>query len=127
MTTREAAILGLIGFSIWVSGAIGFRFGSALLFESGSLWLVVVAVVVSATVCWLLKAIMDWRKLPPSLSAQVAVALAWPALLADALYAANYATVTGRDQAVAGNFAAVIMAGNAALIAYAMVRAIRAA
>ncbi len=125
MTVRESIILGLVGFSIWLSGAIGFYLAPELLFESGPVWLTFVGVVVAATVCVLLNAIMGWRQLPAALSPHAAVALAWPGLFADALWAANYATITGRDQAAAGGFAAVVMAGNAALIAYSLVRATR--
>jgi hypothetical protein len=64
MTTKEMTILGLMGFGIWLSGAVTFRFGGALLFEKGPWVLLASALGIALTVCLLLRSIMDWRKAP---------------------------------------------------------------
>lgn len=123
MSTKEIALLGLMGFGIWLSGAVGFRLGGALLFESGPLILAIVAIVMAASVCLLLKATMDWRKVPVSQSASVALIMTLGGLFGDVAYILNFTAITGLKPATAGPFAAVLIFATAVLYLYALIRA----
>jgi hypothetical protein len=126
MTTREMGILAATGFAIWLSGAVMFRFGGALLFENGPAILLISGAAIALSVCGLLSAVMGWRKQPASRAVEVAVAMAIPGLFADAAYVAWFAPLTGMHPETAGPFAAVILFGNAALLAWATIIASRA-
>jgi len=127
MTTREMTILGLIGFGIWLSGAVTFRFGGAMLFQNGPWVLTASALGIALSVCLLLRAIMDWRKAPAGQSVTVAVVMTLPGLFGDVGYVLGFHRITGLAQATAGAYAAVVIFGTAALLAYALVRQARAA
>jgi hypothetical protein len=127
MTTKETSLLGLMGFGIWLSGAVGFRLGGALLFESGPVVLALVAVGMGASVCLLLKATMDWRKVPVAQSASVALIMTLGGLFGDVAYILDFSQITGLKATTAGPFAAVLIFATAALYFYALVRAARAA
>ncbi|HLZ73772.1 DUF5367 family protein [Phenylobacterium sp.] len=124
--TKETTLLGLMGFGIWLSGAVGFRLGGTLLFESGPLVLAIVALVMAASVCLLLKATMDWRKVPVAQSASVALIMTLGGLFGDVAYIADFSQITGLRPATAGPFAAVLIFATAALYLFALVRAARA-
>jgi hypothetical protein len=126
MTTKEIALLGLMGFGIWLSGAVGFRLGGALLFESGPLVLVLVALGMAASVCLLLKATMDWRKVPIAQSASVALVMTLGGLFGDVAYILDFSQITGLRPTTAGPFAAVLIFATAVLYLYALLRAGRA-
>ena len=126
MTTREMGLLGLIGFGIWLSGAVGFRLGGALMFENGPLVLAFVAVGMAFSVCLLLRAIMDWRKVPVAQSATVALVMTLGGLFGDVAYILDFSAITGLKAATAGPFAAVLIFATAVLYAYALIRAARA-
>jgi hypothetical protein len=126
MTTKEMGLLGLMGFGIWLSGAVGFRLGGALMFENGSLALALVALGMAVSVCLLLKATMDLRKVPVAQSATVALIMTLGGLFGDVAYILNFSAVTGLKAATAGPFAAVLIFATAVLYAYALVRAARA-
>ena len=126
MTQRETAIYALIGFLVWLSGAVLFKFSGALLFENGPLVLAAAALGIAGSVCFLLKAVMDWRKAAPAASVTVAVVMALPGLFGDVAYILAFEAITGLQAATAGPFAALIVFGNAALLAYALIRARRA-
>lgn len=127
MTTREMAILGLIGFAIWLSGAVTFRFGGALLFENGPWVLAASALGIALTVCLLLRTIMDWRKAPAAQSVTVAAVMTLSGLFGDVAYVLGFHRITGLAQTTAGAYAAVVIFGTAVLFAYALVRQARAA
>ena len=127
MPRGESTILALVGFGVWLSGAVTFRFGGAFLFESGPLVLALAAISVAASVCFLLKATMDWRKLAAADAVTVAVIMALPGLLGDVAYILAFPQVTGLAAATAGPYAALIIFGNAALLGFALFRARRAA
>ena len=127
MTARETVILGLLGFGIWLSGAITFRFGGGLLFENGPGILALSAAGIALTVCLLLKSIMDWRKAPASQSVTVAVIMTLSGLFGDVVYVLGFHRITGLSQVTAGSYAAVILFGTAVLFAYALIRQTRAA
>ena len=123
MTTREIGLLGLIGFGIWLSGAVGFRLGGALMFQNGPLVLALVAGGMAFSVCLLLRATMDWRKIPAGQSAAVALVMTLGGLFGDVAYILNFSAVTGLKATTAGPFAAVLIFATAVLYAYALVRA----
>jgi hypothetical protein len=126
MSKREMAVLAAIGFSIWLLGAVMFRFGGRLMFESGPLWLAVTTGGVAISVCLLLKATMDWRGLPAAQAVTVAVTMGLPGLFGDALLLLNLTALTGLRPETAGPCGATIIAGNGAMFAYALWRAGRA-
>ena len=123
MTRSEALIFAATGFVVWLVGAVMFRFGGRLLFESG-LWVLLAAAISTAfSVCFLPSATMGWRKAPASRAVIIAVVMALPGLFGDAVYALAFHQITGLAQSSAGAFAALVIFGNAALLAYALVRA----
>jgi hypothetical protein len=126
MASRELGLLSLIGFGIWLSGAVTFRFGGALMFESGPLAVAISAVAIAVTVCLLLRSMMDWRKAPIAQSVPVAVVMTLPGLFGDVVYILNFHTLTGLKPETAGAYAAVVIFGTAALYLYALWRAARA-
>jgi hypothetical protein len=123
MTRRESTIYALIGFAVWLSGAVLFRLGGALIFESGPLVLLASALGVAASVCFLLKATMDWRKAAAGDAVTIAVVMALPGLLGDVAYILAFQQITGLSAITAGPYAALIIFGNAALLAFALWRA----
>jgi len=116
-----------LGFGIWLSGAITFRFGGGLLFENGPGILALSAAGIALTVCLLLKSIMDWRKAPASQSVTVAVIMTLSGLFGDVAYVLGFHRITGLSQVTAGSYAAVILFGTAVLFAYALARQMRSA
>lgn len=125
-TGRELALLALMGFSIWLAGAVMFRFGGQLMFESGPVWLAATTISIAFGVCLLLKTIMDWRKLTPAQSAVVAIAMGLPGLFGDFVLILNLNALTGLRPETAGPVAGVVLFGNAAMLGYALWRTRRA-
>ncbi len=125
MTNRETLTLALIGFGIWLSGAVTFRFGGALMFESGLPILLAVGVGVGLSVCMLLRSIMGWRKIDGSHALTAAVVMTLPGLLGDVAYILNFSALTGLKPETAGPFAAVLIFGTAMLLGYGLIVARR--
>jgi hypothetical protein len=123
MTARETALYAFIGFLVWLSGGVLFKFSGALLFENGPLVLAAAALGIAVSVCFLLKATMDWRKAPAVEAVTIAVVMALPGLFGDVAYVLAFAQITGLQPVTAGPYAALIIFGNACLLAYALVRA----
>jgi hypothetical protein len=123
MTARENAILALLGFGIWLSGAVMFRFGGALMFENGPWILAASAAGIALSVCLLLKTVMDWQKIEIGRSVPVAVVMTLPGLFGDVAYILDFHQITGLRAETAGAYAAVVIFGTAALYLYALVRA----
>lgn len=123
MSRREATIYALIGFGVWLSGAVMFRLGGALIFESGPWILLASALGIAASVCFLLKATMDWRKAAPADAVTIAVVMGLPGLLGDVVYILAFHEITGLSPLTAGPYAALIIFGNAALLGFALWRA----
>jgi len=123
MDRRETLILAAVGFGVWLSGAIMFRFGGKLMFESGPLVLALSAIGIAGSVCFLLKATMDWRKLRRQDAVTIAVIMALPGLLGDVAYILAFPQVTGLNPLTAGPYSALIIFGNAALLGFALLRA----
>jgi hypothetical protein len=123
MARKDVAIFAGVGFVVWLSGVFLFRLGGRLMLESGPLVLLASALGVAASVCFLLKATMDWRKARVSDAVSIAVVMALPGLFGDSLYVPAFSAVTGAPVADTGAFAGLIIFGNAALLAYALFRA----
>jgi len=123
MTSRESAILALLGFGIWLSGAAAFRFGGHLMLESGPVGVAISAAAIALSVCLLLRATMDWRKIPAAQSVAVAVVMTLPGLFGDVVYVLGFVPITGLQPLTATAYAAVILFGTAMLYAYALIRA----
>jgi hypothetical protein len=123
MASRDTALYALIGFLVWLSGAVLFRLSGALLFENGPFVLAAAALGIAASVCLLLKATMDWRKAPASDAVRVAVVMALPGLFADVAYILAFRQLSGLQPITAGPYAALIIFGNACLLAFALWRA----
>jgi hypothetical protein len=119
---REMALFALLGFGVWLSGAVMFRFGGHLMFESGPWVLILSGVGVAISVCLLMNATMAWRRAPAASALSVAVAMALPGLFADVFYVLAFAKITGLQPLTAAPFAAVLIFGNASLLAYALFR-----
>jgi hypothetical protein len=122
MPARELTLLAVVGFLIWLSGAVTFRFGGALMFENGPAWLLGSAAVIALSVCLLLVSAMNWRKLPPSQSVPAAVVMILPGLFGDVAYIAKFTEITGLKPSTAAPYAAVMIFGTAVLLAFAMWR-----
>jgi hypothetical protein len=120
MTTREMTTLSLLGFGIWLSGAVMFRFGGALVFENGPWVLAASGAGVAVSVCLLLSTIMGWRKTPAAQAVTAAVVMTLPGLFGDVIYVLAFHRITGLSAATAGAYAAVVLFGTAALFAYAL-------
>ncbi len=123
MSRRDAVIYPLVGFSAWLNGAIGFRLGGRVLFESGPLVTAVVAIVIAALVCAVLRGTMGWRKADPSQSVTIAVVMAVPGLFGETVRQLLFTGATGLPLAASPTFSAVIFFGNAVLLTYALILA----
>jgi hypothetical protein len=120
MTNREMTTLALLGFGIWLSGAVMFRLGGALMFETGPWVLAASGAGIALSVCLLLSSIMGWRKVPAAQAVTAAVVMTLPGLFGDVAYILAFHEITGLSPATAGLYAAVVIFGTAALMAYAL-------
>jgi hypothetical protein len=120
MTTREMTTLSLLGFGIWLSGAVMFRFGGALMFENGPWVLAASGAGVGVSVCLLLSTVMGWRRTPAAQAVTAAVVMTLPGLFGDVIYVLAFHRITGLSAATAGAYAAVVLFGTAALLLYAL-------
>ena len=120
MTRRETLILGLLGFGVWLNGAVMFRFGGAMMFEGGPLALGLSGLAIGLSVCVLLRSIMSWRKVAQTDAVTAAVILILPGLFGDVAYILNFSAITGLRPETAGPFAAVLVFGTAVLLVYAL-------
>ena len=123
LSRREMVVFALLGFCVWLSGAVMFRFGGHLMFESGPWALLLSGVGIAISVCLLLNATMAWRRAPAASALSVAVAMALPGLFGDVLYVLAFANITGLQPLTVRPFAAVLIFGNAVLLTYALFRA----
>lgn len=123
---RELAIFALLGFGVWLSGALTFRFGGHLMFESGPVATVISALVIALSVCLMLNATMGWRGATADQAVTIAVVMALPGLFGDVAYIWAFPALTGLQPLTAATFAAVVIFGNAALLAFAIVKSRRA-
>ncbi len=124
MARRETTLYAVLGFAVWLSGAVMFRLGGRLMFESGPWILLLSAVGIAVSVCLLLRTTMTWRKAPLHQSVLIAVVMALPGLFGDVAYVADFSAITGLQPATAGPFAALVIFGIAVLFTYALVRSL---
>jgi hypothetical protein len=120
MTTTEMTKLALLGFGIWLSGAVMFRFGGALMFENGPWVVAASAAGIALSVCLLLSSIMGWRKVPAAQAVTAAVVMTLPGLFGDVAYVLAFHRITGLGDPAAAAYAAVVIFGTAALFAWAL-------
>ena len=125
MSIRETAIYALAGFSVWLSGAFTFRLGGRFLFENGPLVLVLSTAAIAATVCFVLRAAMNWRKAAPSRAVEIAVVMITPGLFGEVARLSVFGWATGLHAQTAAPFAAVMIFSTAVLLVYAVVVARR--
>jgi hypothetical protein len=123
MTRREMALFALLGLGVWLQGAVMFRLGGRVMFESGPWVLLLSGAGIALSVCVLLRTVMTWRKAPASQAVLVAVIMALPGLFGDVAYISAFHWFTGLNATTAAPFAAMIIFGNAVLLTYALVRA----
>ena len=126
MTTKEITTLSLLGFGVWLSGAVTFKFGGAAMFENGPWVLAASAVAIALAVCLVLRSVMDWRKVAISQSVTVAVIMTLGGLFGDVAFILGFHQITGLSQTTAGSYAAVVIFGTAVLFLYALIRQTRA-
>jgi hypothetical protein len=126
MTARpsrgDLRIFALLGFGVWPSGAVMFRFGGHLMFESGPWATLLSGAAIAVSVSLLLNGAMAWRRAPAGRALTVAVAMALPGLFGDVAYILAFPRITGLQPLTVAPFAAVIVFGNAVLLAFAFVR-----
>jgi hypothetical protein len=120
MTKRETAIYALAGFSVWLSGAFTFRLGGKFLFENGPLVLILSTIAIAATVCFVLRSAMGWRKAPASQAVEVAVVMITPGLFGEVARLSMFGWATGLHAETAAPFAAVMIFSTAVLLVYAV-------
>lgn len=121
LSNRDLLVYAAIGLGVWLNGALTFRLGGRVLFDSGPLVCVVVGLVIAALVCAVFRATLAWRKGPPSQAVTVAVVMALPGLFAEAARQIVFPWATGLSIEIAPRFDAVIFFGNAVLLTYALV------
>jgi hypothetical protein len=126
VSRRDVAIYAIAGLGVWLNGALAFRMGGRVLFESGPWITALVAVVIAALVCLTLRATMGWRKARDSDAVTIAVIMALPGLFGEAGRQLVFTWATGLRADAAATFDAVIFFGNAALMSYALFKARRA-
>jgi ABC-type transport system involved in cytochrome bd biosynthesis fused ATPase/permease subunit len=126
MSRRDIVIYALAGLGVWLNGAISFRLGGRILFENGPLVTALVAVVIAALICLVLRATMNWRKASAADAVTIAVIMALPGLFGEAARQLVFPWATGLRTEEAATFASVIFFGNAVLLTYAVVVARRA-
>jgi hypothetical protein len=120
MTSREMTTLSLLGFGIWLSGAVMFRFGGGLMFENGPWILAASGLGIAVSVCLLLSTIMGWRKTPADQAVTAAVVMTLPGLFGDVAYVLDFHQITGLQPTTAASYAAVVIFGTAVLFVYAL-------
>jgi hypothetical protein len=120
MTSREMTTLAILGFAIWLSGAVMFRFGGALMFENGPWVLAASGIGIALSICLLLSSIMGWRKVPAAQAVTAAVVMTLPGMFGEVAYVLAFQRITGLSPATAGAYAAVVIFGTAVLMAYAL-------
>jgi hypothetical protein len=126
LSGKDVLFYSGIGFSVWLSGALEFRFGGRALFESGPLISVLSALFVAAAVCWIFRTTMRWGKARESQAVTVAVVMALPGLFGEAGRQLLFTWATGLQAKTEPAFAATLFFGNAVLLVYAVIRQQRA-
>jgi hypothetical protein len=118
VTARDILIYAAIGFGVWLSGAVEFRYGGRFLFENGPWAAGLSAVFIAVAVCWIFRSVLRWRHGNPRDGVTVAVAMALPGLFGEALRQLLFGWSTGLKPGTQPVFAATLFLGNAVLLAY---------
>ena len=126
MKGRDLIWLALIGFSVWLSGALEFYYGGQFLFERAPWITALSAVFVAVAVCWIFRSAMGGFKAPRSQAVTVAVAMGLPGLFGEAARQLLFTWATSLKPSTQPAFAATLFLGNAVLLAYALWTARRA-
>ena len=126
LSDKDIIIYAAIGFSVWLNGAVTFRFGGRTLFESGPWVTALAAIFIAVAVCLIFRSTMRWRKTDETLAVPVAVVMGLPGLFGEGLRQLLFGWATGLRIETAPVFAATLFFGNACLLAFAMVKARRA-
>jgi hypothetical protein len=127
VSRRDALIYVAAGLAIWLNGAVSFRLGGRILFDSGPVVTVMVGIAVAVLVCVAFRATMAWRKGRASDAVTIAVLMALPGLFGETARQIAFHWATGLKVTDAPAFAAVIVFGNAVLLTYAVFIARRGA
>ena len=120
LSDRDIWIYGLVGFSIWLSGAVNFRLAGKWLFESGPWATALVALAIALLVCLIFRSTLRWRGTSETDALSVAVAMLLPGLFGEALRQIMFHWATGLKPATQPAFAASVIFGNGVLMAYAL-------
>ena len=126
MSRRDSILLALIGLSVWLSGAVEFRYGGRYLFERGAWVAALSALFIAVAVCFIFRSAMRWFKAPRHQAVTVAVLMSLPGLFGEALRQLLFGWATGLQPQTQPVFAATLFAGNAVLLSYALWTARRA-
>jgi len=126
MTNKNILIYFIAGLGVWLNGAVTFRLGGRILFESGPLVSMIVAVAIAIAVCLVLRVTMTWRKAEESDAVTIAVIMALPGLFGETARQTVFSWATGLPVDAAPTFDAAIFFGNAVLLTYAVIKARRA-
>jgi hypothetical protein len=125
MSLRETVLYALMGFGVWLNGAISFRLGGRFLFENGPLVLILSTLAIAVAVCLVLTAAMNWRKAPASRAVEIAVVMITPGLFGEVVRLNVFGWATGLHPQTAAPFAAVMIFSTAVLLVYSVVVARR--
>jgi hypothetical protein len=120
MRHRDAILLALLGFSVWLSGALEFRYVGPFLFERGPWIAALSAVFIAVAVCLIFRTAMGWFKAPRREAVRVAVLMGLPGLFGEAARQLVFGWATGLQPQTQPLFAATLFFGNAALLAFAL-------
>lgn len=120
LSNRDILIYAAIGFSVWLNGALTFRLGGRAMFENGPWVSLLAAFAIAVAVCLIYRSTMRWRKTARTQAVPVAVLMLLPGLFGEAARQLAFSWATGLKPGSQPVFAATILFGNAALLAYAL-------
>lgn len=120
MRARDLFIYAAIGFGVWLSGALEFRYAGKWLFESGPRIALLSAAFVAVAVCLIFRSTLLWRGGNPRDGVTVAVAMGLPGLFGETARQLVFGWSTGLAPATQPMFAATLFFGNAVLLAYSL-------
>jgi hypothetical protein len=120
MNGREMLLCGALGFAVWLSGALEFRYAGEFLFERGPWIAALSAIVIAISVCLIFRTTLRWRRLPRGQAVTLAVVMGLPGLFGEAVRQLLFVWATGLKPEIQPVFAATLFFGNAALLACAL-------
>jgi hypothetical protein len=117
---RDVWIYALVGFCVWLSGAVNFRLGGTWLFESGPWVTTVAALIIALLVCLIFRSTLRWRGTSETDALTVAVVMLLPGLFGEAMRQIVFHWATGLKSTTQPAFAASVIFGNSVLMTYAL-------